>query len=95
LNLFALRLHLVIGWRFDLEALAICDMYDYANAFAFHNSTAGRKTMERSIGSVAATLRLSDHFSLVGAFVYNDVTSNDARLAYNRCQYELSLRWEQ
>ncbi len=94
-NSFGAEVHLNIGWRFELEAFAVYEVYDYANAFAFHNSTTGRKTMERSIGSVAANLRLSDHFSLVGAFVYNDVTSNDARLAYNRSQFELSLRWEQ
>jgi len=51
--------------------------------------------MERSIGTVAATLRLNQNFSLVGAYLYNDVTSNDARLAYNRGQFELNLRWEQ
>ncbi len=94
-NSFGAEVHLDIGWRFDLEALAIYEMYDYANAFAFHSSTAGRKTMERSMGSLAATMRLNQHLSLVGAFVYNDVTSNDTRLAYNRSQFELSLRWEQ
>ncbi|HSD69386.1 MAG TPA: hypothetical protein VLB07_07530 [Woeseiaceae bacterium] len=94
-NSFGAELHLDLGWRFDLDAAAIYEVYDYANAFAFHNPVAGRKTMERSIGTVAATLRLNQNFSLVGAYLYNDVASNDARLAYNRSQFELNLRWEQ
>ena len=94
-NSFGADFHLDLGWRFDLDAAAIYEVYDYANAFAFHNPAAGRKTMERSIGTVAATMRLNQNFSLVGAYRYNDVTSNDARLAYNRSQFELNLRWEQ
>lgn len=94
-NSFGAEVHMNLSWRFELEAAAVYEVYDYSNAFAFHNPVAGRKTMERSIGTVAATVRISRNFSLVGAYLYNDVTSNDARLAYNRSQIELNLRWEQ
>jgi hypothetical protein len=70
-------------------------VYDYANAFAINKPAAAQKTMERTAGSVAANFRPTSCISLVGAFTYNDVTSNDARLAYNRNQFALSLRWEQ
>jgi hypothetical protein len=94
-NSFGADLHLTIGTRFDFEATAFYEVYDYSTAYAFHNPDAGRKIMERTIGNVSVTLRLSRHLSLVGAATYQDVASNDTRLAYNRNQFSLSIRWEQ
>jgi hypothetical protein len=94
-NSYGADLHLIIGDRFEFAAVAFYEIYDYANAYAFHNPNAGRKTMERTIGSILATFRMTDHFSLIGAVTYQDVGSNDTRLAYNRNQFALSIRWEQ
>jgi tetratricopeptide (TPR) repeat protein len=94
-NSFGADLHLTIGTRFDFEATAFYEVYDYSTAYAFHNPDAGRKIMERTIGNVSVTLHLSRHLSLVGAATYQDVASNDTRLAYNRNQFSLSIRWEQ
>lgn len=94
-NSFGAEFHLDIGTRFDFDADAVYEVYDYANAFAFHNPAAGRKTMERALGYISASYRITPSISLLGSFTYQDVTSNDARLAYNRNQFALSVRWEQ
>jgi hypothetical protein len=36
---------------------------------------------------------MTDSFSLVGEYIYRDVTSNDTRIEYARSQMMLSLRW--
>jgi hypothetical protein len=94
-NSFGAEFHLDIGTRFDFDADAVYEVYDYANACAFHNPAAGRKTMERALGYISASYRITPSISLLGSFTYQDVTSNDARLAYNRNQFALSVRWEQ
>lgn len=80
--------------RFDLEASGIYQVYDYQNAFAFHNPVAGPKTLERVQGSLIASWRMAHSLTLVGEVRYDDVASNDTRLAYNRMQYVLGVRWE-
>lgn len=82
------------GDRFDLEASAIYRAYDYANALAFHNPAGGPKTLERLLGSLIGTFRMTPSLTLVGEVRYDDVVSNDTRLAYNRMQYVLGVRWE-
>jgi len=91
---YGFELHWRIGQRFDLEASGIYRVYDYENAFAFHEPAAGPKTLERVLGSLIATFDMTRSLSLVGEVRYDDVTSNDARLAYNRIQYVLGIRWE-
>lgn len=93
-NSYGADLHLNVSDRFALDAVAFYEIYDYANAYAFHNPNAGRKTMERAIGSLLATFRITEQFTLVGTMIYQDVESNDTRLAYNRNQFTLSVRWE-
>lgn len=93
-NSYGADLHLNVGDRFAFDAVAFYETYDYGNAFAFHNPNAGPKTMERTIGSILATYRMTEQFSLVGTLIYQDVESNDTRLAYNRNQFTLSVRWE-
>jgi len=94
-NSYGADFHLSIGSRFDLDVAAIYEVYDYPSAFAFHNPAAGRKTMDRTIGTATADFRLTQHLSLLATATYQDVASNDTRLAYNRNQIELSIRWEQ
>jgi len=92
---YGAQLHLTIGDRFTLDAIAAYRIYHYENAFAFHEPTAGRKTMETAIGTATATFRMTDTLTLVGEYKYRDVTSNDTRIAYGRSQILLGIRWMQ
>jgi hypothetical protein len=92
-NEYALQLRLNLGDRFTLGSRLYYQIYDYENAFAFHEPTAGRKTLERAVASANATFRISDSFEIVGEYYYRDVASNDTRLAYNRSMASLALRW--
>lgn len=92
---YSAQIHLSIGDRFDFEAAATYRIYNFENAFAFHNPAAGRKTQESSIGMATATFRMTDSLSLVGEYLYRDVESNDTRIAYARSQILLGIRWMQ
>ena len=81
------------GRKFRLQASANYRVYDYENAFAFHNPIAGRKTLETLEGSLLATYRFSWDLTLVAQFSYRDVNSNDKRIAYDRGQYVIGVRW--
>ena len=91
---YGIELHWRIGQRFDLDATALYRVYDYANAFAFQEPAGGPKTLERVHGRLIGTFDMTRHLTLVGEWRYEDVTSNDSRLAYNRSQYVLGIRWE-
>jgi hypothetical protein len=86
-------LHLQFGNRFDFEASARYSIYNYENAFAFHEPAAGRKTLEAAYGRARATFRLTDSLDLVGEYWYRDITSNDTRIEYTRSQALLAVRW--
>jgi tetratricopeptide (TPR) repeat protein len=90
---YSVRFNMRIGNRFTFEATGRYFNYNYDNAFAFHEPTAGRKTMERTMGSIIASYRMTQSLDLVGEYYYRDVASNDARLAYNRSQTMLAVRW--
>ena len=83
------------GRRFRLSAGAHYYIYDYENAFAFHEPTAGRKTQETLTGRVSAAFRMTDSLDLVAEYDLRDVTSNDSRIEYNRGQAILAIRWSQ
>lgn len=88
------EIHWTPNNRFDIEASGIYHLYDYPNAFAFHDATAARKTQESALASIIATFRLTRHFSLVAEARYRETVSNDTRIQYERNQYSLGLRWE-
>lgn len=92
---YGAQLHLRIGDRFTLDASAAYQIYDYENAFAFHEPIAGRKTLETATGTLAASYQMTDTLSLVGEFYYRDVTSNDTRIEYARNQMLIGIRWMQ
>jgi tetratricopeptide (TPR) repeat protein len=92
---FHLEFHWTPGNRFDLEVNGIYRLYDYPNAFAFHNPIAGRKTRESADASIIGTYRMTKHLSLVGEARYRETTSNDTRIEYKRSQYILGVRWQQ
>ncbi len=81
--------------RFDLETRGVYRLYDYPNAFAFHNPAAGSKTQESLDARLVASFRMTRHLSLVGEARFREVVSNDIRIQYERMQYILGVRWEQ
>jgi len=86
--------HWAPGDRFDLELNGVYRLYDYPNAFAFHNPIAGRKTHESADGRFIGTYRMGRHLSLVAEARFRETISNDTRIQYERIQYLLGVRWE-
>ena len=91
---FGFEFHWMAAARFDFELNADYRLYDYPNAFAFHNPLAGNKTQESLDASAVATYRMTRHFSLVAEARLREVVSNDIRIQYARMQYALGIRWE-
>ena len=92
---FGFEFHWRPGDRFDLEAEGTYRLYDYPNAFAFHNPAVGPKTQESIDASLISTFRMTRHLSLVADVRYRQTVSNDIRIQYDRTQYSLGIRWEQ
>ena len=92
---FGFEFHWRAGRRFKLEANAEYHLYDYPNAFAFHEPVAGRKTQEAADGRLIGTFRMTPRLSLVGEARYREIVSNDTRIQYERTQFILGVRWEQ
>ncbi len=82
------------GRRFDLEFNGYYRVYDYPNAFAFHNPAAGPKTLETADGELIATWRLSKSFDIVAEIDYRENVSTDLRIQYDRTRYSLGVVWE-
>ncbi len=91
---FGFELHWSPGERFDFEMEGVYHLYDYPNAFAFHEPTAGGKTQESVMGRVEASFRITRSLSLVLDARLRETVSNDIRIQYERLQYMLGVRWE-
>jgi tetratricopeptide (TPR) repeat protein len=91
---FGFEFHWAPSNRIDLEASGIYWLYDYPNAFAFHEPAAGPKTQESAKISLIGSYRMTRHFSLVAEARYRETISNDTRIQYARNQYSLGVRWE-
>ncbi len=87
------ELHLQLGQRFDLEASVRYNIYDYENAFAFHDPASGRKTLESATGRVLATFEMTRNLDLIAEYRVHEVASNDYRIQYDRGQGMLGVRW--
>ena len=92
---FSAEFHWNIGDRFDLDVSGAYRLYDFPNAFAFHNPTAARKTQETLDAAVTASYRFTRHLSLVAEARHREIASNDIRIQYDRTLYVLGIRWEQ
>ena len=90
---FGAEFHLRLGNRFRLDAEALYRIYNFTNAFAFNNPVAGRKTLESADGRLSLSYDMPWNLRLVGDYTYRDVTSNDARIAFERSLFMLSLQW--
>ncbi|NIO43423.1 MAG: hypothetical protein GTO41_26675 [Burkholderiales bacterium] len=82
------------GRRFDVELNGMYRVYDYPNAFAFHNPVAGPKTLETADGELIATWQLSKQFRIVAEVDYRENASTDIRIQYDRTRYSLGVVWE-
>ena len=91
---YGFEFHWSPGDRFELEAEGYYRIYDYPNAFAFHNPVAGPKTHETAMGRVIGSFRMTKSLSLVAEANYRGAASNDTRIGYDRYQYMLGVRWE-
>jgi len=92
---YGAQFHLSIGDRFALDTTAEYRIYHFENAFTFNEPSAGRKSLETATGGAMATFRMTDTLTLVGEYIYRDVTSNDTRIAYGRSQFLIGVRWMQ
>ena len=91
----AAELHWTPSERFDVEAHASYYLYDYPNAYAFHNPLAARKTQEAIDAGVTASFQVTRRISLVAIANFRETVSTDARIQYERSQYSLGFRWQQ
>jgi tetratricopeptide (TPR) repeat protein len=89
-----LQLHWSPSRRFMVEANGAYLQYDYPNAFAFHEPTAGNKTQESAYANLIATFRITGHISVVAKASYRETVSNDTRIQYERNMYSLGVRWD-
>jgi len=92
---YGFELHWSPGARFDLTANCVYELYNFPNAFAFHNPVAGRKTQENAMINIIGTYRMTHNLSLVAEARYRETVSNDTRIQYERNQFVLGVRWEQ
>ncbi len=88
----------VIHWnpsrRFSMQAAGVYRLYDYDNAFAFHNPAASIKTQENLDARISAQFRMTRGLSLVGRARYRETESNDIRIQYERWEYILGILWQ-
>jgi len=92
---FGFEFHWSPGRRFDLEVSGAYRLYDFPNAFAFHEPTAGRKTQESVVGELEASYRVTRRISIVAEAELREQVSNDIRIQYDRTRYLIGVRWEQ
>jgi hypothetical protein len=89
---------LSLGWtqspKFRLQAFVEYRIYNFPNAFAFHNPIAGPKTLEAAEANLTAKYRMTRQLDLVFDAYYRGSASNDTRISYDRNLYSLSVRWQ-
>ncbi len=83
------------GRRFDIKAGGVYNLYDYPNAFAFHDPTAARRTQESLDLDFSAAYHVTRHLSIVAEAALREVVSNDIRIQYERTRYLIGVRWQQ
>ena len=92
---YGFEFHWSPGRRFDLEANGNYRIYDYPNAFAFHNPAAGLKTFESVDSELMTSYRMTKHLSLVLDVEYRETASTDARISYDRIRFSIGVVWQQ
>lgn len=92
---FGVEFHWSPGYRFDLDFEGRYRLYDFPNAFAFHEPTAGLKTQETLDARLEASFSITQRLSIFAEAKLRERTSNDLRIQYDRNLYAIGVRWEQ
>ena len=92
---YSFQYHWSPGRRFEIDLKSYYRIYDYPNAFAFHNPAAGPKTLETADTEFTATFRFNRNLSLTGEVDYCDVASTDTRIQYDRVLFSIGVVWQQ
>ncbi|MEJ2297687.1 MAG: tetratricopeptide repeat protein [Woeseiaceae bacterium] len=87
------ELHWTPATRFALVGRAVYNLYDFPNAFAFHEPTLAQRTQESLIATLEARFHINRHFSIVAEAHHREVVSNDIRIQYDRTRYLIGVRW--
>lgn len=90
-----LEFHWAPGYRFDFEASGVYQLYDYPNAFAFHNPAQGERTQESLLARAIASYRVKPRLSIFLEARHRETVSTDLRIQYDRMQYAIGVRWDQ
>ncbi len=93
-NSYGFEFHWSPGDRFEFDVEGYYRIYDFPNAFAFHNPVVGPRTQESARGRVEASYNFTKSISVFGRGEYRGTASTDTRVAYDRYQYLLGVRWE-
>ena len=90
-----LRLRAVFhaGQRVTVSVGTLARSFDYPNAFAFNEPTAGPRTLDETGGEARVEFRMKGSISLWAEAYVTDVTSTDARAAYSQAQTMLGVTW--
>ena len=67
--------------------------FDYPNAFAFNDPVGGPLDMDTTDAAFVSRFRLTRHFSIWSEVQYNDVSSTDQRITYDRLRGILGIQW--
>jgi hypothetical protein len=81
------------GKRWRISAGVTQRSYDYQNAFAFNDPTAGPKTLDDSVADLSVNFDVMKSFSISVDLASTDVTSSDPRAAYTRQRSMLGAVW--
>ncbi|MDX1498380.1 MAG: hypothetical protein R3176_00695 [Woeseiaceae bacterium] len=92
---FGFEFSWLIASRMRFELDANYRVYDFPNAYAFHNPAAGPKTLESGYGRFRLDYKLTRTLSLVANAEFRELTSTDTRIAYERNRYSLGITWQQ
>jgi tetratricopeptide (TPR) repeat protein len=79
--------------RFYLSLGAVSRTYEYPNAFAFNEPTAGPRELEELRGELTAEFQISNSWSIWAELGSEDVTSTDLRAEYARSRTMLGAKW--
>ena len=91
---YGVDIHWALSNRFQVRLAAYYRLYDYPNAFAFHNPAVGIKTLETADAKLNVSYRMTPTLTLVLEGLFREKVSNDTRIAYDRNQFVLGVRWE-
>ncbi len=79
--------------RWTISAGVTQRSYDYANAYAFNDPTAGPKTLDDSVADLGVNFDVMKSLSVSVDLASTDVTSSDPRAAYTRQRSLLGAVW--